>query len=227
MAVLAILISLLIPALHVAKERSRRVVCSSTVRRFISGLHVYAQGNADRLVSGQSDNPNPDDEHTPVLSSEARKALVRVLGDEKTLLCPSMGEPFNQEGGWYYPQYGYVIGYNYLGGHAGTPWPILGSANATWKSPSRMSDDSSAPVVTELNAWSEADQRTWAPHGRRGGILMGGPGQQPGGMTAAQAGAAGGNVGLLDGSVSWRAIEDTKVYRGSRLHGEDACFTSW
>ena len=93
------------------------------------------------------------DEHTPVLSRSVRTALVRIIGDERCLSCPWLREPFNHPGGWYYVyegrDYGYVLGYNYLGGHKGTPWPLVGPATSEWVSPQRSFERGSRPVVTD------------------------------------------------------------------------------
>jgi hypothetical protein len=40
-------------------------------------------------------------------------------------------------------------------------------------------------------------------------------------------GATGGNVGLLDGSVSWIGIGRMQIYRGSRGWDEDGCRAMW
>ena len=84
---------------------------------------MYAMDHREMLPSGLSDNPDPTDSHIHVLSTKAREDLVQYSGSRKMLECPSLGEPFNSEGGWFYAGYGYVIGYNYLGGHDNTPWP--------------------------------------------------------------------------------------------------------
>lgn len=226
-AIIAILTAILLPALAAAKERGRRAVCSNHEHQFIVGIHLYADENKDNLPSGLSESAQ--DEHTPVLSTPTRAALIEAIGDERFLLCPSMGEPFTQPDGWYYPQYGYVIGYNYLGGHQGTPWPLIDMANAAWISPQNITDKSSTPLVTELNAWSKAGGMTFAPHGPRGAIDRAGDFSNPGegGIPSEQIGAAGGNVGLLDGSVSWKQISNMKIHRGSRLQGTGGCFTAW
>lgn len=38
---------------------------------------------------------------------------------------------------------GYVIGYNYHGGHTNTPWAAVPGSTATWLSPRRLTDSSS------------------------------------------------------------------------------------
>lgn len=223
-SIIAILIALLLPMLASIKERGRRVACLSNVRQFIIGIHLYADDNDARLPSGLSESG--EDEHTPVLSRATRNALVKVIGSYDALMCPWLGEPFTDPDGWFYSGYGYVIGYNYLGGHKGTPWPLVGMANAEWKSPQSTTDSPSLPIVTELNAWTAGERRTFAPHGPRGAILYYGD-IGHGGIPSEQIGAAGGNIGLLDGSASWKQMADMKIYRGSRLHGTSGCFTAW
>ena len=76
-----------------------------------------------------------------------------------------------------------------------------------------------------------------APHGPRGPILFdyntdetgerdfSNPGAE--GASSRDIGADGGNVGLLDGSVRWKDIDQMQKYRGSQLWGEDGAFTVW
>ena len=232
-AVIAILTGLLVPALGIARERARRVACMGNIRQFLIGIQVYADDNREYLPSGLSDFQDPEDEHTPILSREIRNALADIIGDKSSLSCPWLKEPFDDPNGWYYvfsgQPYGYVIGYNYLGGHKGTPWPMLGPANAEWVSPQRSFERSSTPLVTELNAWSADEMMTFAPHGARGAILESGHSGNVSseGATSEQIGAVGGHVGCLDGSASWKHIRDMKIYRGSRRWGEGGCFTTW
>ena len=232
-AVIAILMGLLVPILGTARERARRVACMGNVRQFLIGIQVYASDYREFLPIGLSDSQDPEDEHTPILSREMRNALVKIIGDERSLSCPWLRKPFDQPGGWYYvlegEDYGYVIGYNYLGGHKGTPWPLIGPANAGWVSPQRSFEKPSTPLLTELNAWSADEMMTFAPHGARGAILESGHSGNISseGAPSEQIGAVGGHVGCLDGSASWKHIRDMKIYRGSRRWDEGGCFTTW
>jgi hypothetical protein len=47
------------------------------------------------------------------------------------------------------------------------------------------------------------------------------------GASSVAVGAAGGNVCLLDGSVSWKKIQQMQAYRGSHLWGDDGCWAMW
>jgi prepilin-type N-terminal cleavage/methylation domain-containing protein len=220
-AIIALLLAILIPSLATAKEKSRRVVCQSNLHQFSIGLNGYANSNRQMLPSGRSDMPG--DEHTPVLATRTRKELLKYV-DQRVLECPWLGGPFKNTGGWYYPGYGYVLGYNYLGGHRETPWTAP-EGYELWKSPQTISDRTTVPILTELNAWTTGEQRTWAPHGTRGPITQYGD-QGKGGMTSVEAGAAGGNSCLMDGSVSWKHISSMKYYQGSQIH-MNGCRTMW
>ena len=47
------------------------------------------------------------------------------------------------------------------------------------------------------------------------------------GAASADLGATGGNIGNLDGSVTWRAIKNMKLRRGSQQYGPDGCWAMW
>jgi prepilin-type N-terminal cleavage/methylation domain-containing protein len=223
-SIMTLLAALLLPVLGVARERGRRIVCLSHVRQFVIGIQLYADSKNGRLPSGRSEKG--EDEHTPVISRSTHKKLVEILGSYNALKCPWLGKPFTEPGGWYYEGYGYVIGYNYLGGHKGTPWPAVGMANAEWKSPQSTVDSPNLPIVTELNAWTTGENRTFAPHSPRGALLVYGE-IGVGGIPSEEIGAAGGHVGKLDGSAEWKNISDMKIYIGSRMHPVDGCITAW
>src|SRR5947207_3206702 len=154
-AVIAILAALLLPTLAGAKERARRVSCKNSMRQFILAVEMYGDDN-DQIVPTGASNKGADDDHLPVLSSATSNAIVQYSGSERMASCPSVADYFIQ----YQPQrsfaeqeYGYVIGYNYHGGHTNTPWPAIAGTN-TWTSPQRLTDDPSLVLVSEMNDWS-------------------------------------------------------------------------
>jgi prepilin-type N-terminal cleavage/methylation domain-containing protein len=227
-AIIGILAALILPALGGAKERARRASCQSSMRQFSLAVHLYGDDNEQQLPSGASD-VSPLDDHLPVLSTATSNAIVRYTGDERMVHCPSFGDYFIHaqanrpitEGA-----YGYVIGYNYHGGHTNTPWPALSGFTNTWISPQRLTDDPSLVLVSDMNDWSPSYRHSYAPHAQSGPILSG-LDPQAQGATPADIGAAGGNVGLLDGSVSWKNIAEMRPYRGSQMWDNDGCRAMW
>lgn len=232
-AIIGILAAMLLPAMAGAKERSRRAACKNTIRQFVLATHLYASDFNDHLPSGQSDEE--EDENIPVISTNTRAQLLHYAGHFKILDCPSLGGNFNRKEGWLvqndWPgfRHGFIIGYNYLGGHTGTPWPPLEGRTNVWISPQNLSSDPSLVLVTDLNDWSPAERKTFAPHGKAGPVLRGNDfsNESADGLASAAIGAEGGNIGLVDGSVRWKAIRHMNVYSGSQKWGDGGCHAAW
>jgi prepilin-type N-terminal cleavage/methylation domain-containing protein len=204
-AIIAILASMLLPALSLAKERARRAGCQSGLRQLGLALRMYADDNHDRLPQGYRDN---GESHTIWISTNTFNAIRRYSATNMST-CPSLAGTFQ----YYQAPYGYVIGYSYNGGHR-KPWS--GEPNP-WISPQRLVDDPSLVLACDLNAWAEpATGGGWviAPHGSGGSIkrthnvFM----VVTKKTTSRDVGAAGGNVLLLDGSVQWRNIKRMTNY---------------
>ncbi len=235
-AIIAILAALLLPALAGAKERAKRAGCVSNARQFLFAVHMYANDSDQRCPSGASDSMTPNgvlDDSIPVLSASIRTQMVQYAGSYKMLGCPSLGAPFNTAEGWYESGYGYVIGYNYLGGHANTPWPLLPGGEA-WYSPQKLTEVStnigpSSPLLTDMNDWSPGYGGSVVPHSRGGAVQANGDFSNAGadGASAITLGAVGGNVGSMDGAVTWRAIKAMKLRRGSQRYETDGCWAMW
>ena len=231
-AIIAILASLLLPALSGAKERSRRAGCFNNIRQFIVATHLYAGDFSDYLPRGGTDNRNTNDTHTPILSSATQANLLQYASPMRVLDCPNLARSFAQEQDWrVQPEYGVAIGYHYLGGQANTPWPPVGDITNTWISPQKSSEDPSLPLVADLNVYAYSYQRILAPHAASGPVIRDGAyfeahpeayQQTPGNI-----GARGGNVGLLDGSAAWKDIGRMRSYRGSQLWDADGSFGLW
>ncbi len=232
-AIIAILVSLLLPALAGAKERARRANCLNRVRQFTLATHVYAGDQEEWLPGGSTDNREPTDTHTPILSTAMHDALVRYSGDAKIFDCPSIERWMELRNGWrFHPDYGFAIGYHYLGGHTNTPWKPLGpSGTNTWISPQKTTDDPNLVLVADLNVFCYSFQRILAPHTAAGPVIWDEKRfeEEPAaaGWTPRNIGAQGGNVGLLDGSVQWRPVEKMHAYRASQLWDQDGAFGLW
>jgi hypothetical protein len=130
----------------------------------VPAVHLYANDHNDKLPSGLSENGNGEDEHIPLISHATRSSLIEYTGTFRILDCPSLGKPFNQDKGWIFSGYGFVIGYNYLGGHTNTPWEV----DAVWINGSRLQ----ASMMTVCCALTDERLvarlwKTFAPHERR------------------------------------------------------------
>jgi prepilin-type N-terminal cleavage/methylation domain-containing protein len=168
-AIIAILAGLLLPSLLGAKERARRASCKSSMRQFILVAHMYGTDNEERLPSGAS-NVGADDDHLPVLSTSTSNIIVQYSGSESLASCPSVVDYFIQQQSQRSAEereYGYVVGFNYHGGHLNTPWPPVVGSN-TWISPLTLLDDPSLVLVSDMNDWSPGYKQTFAPHGKNG-----------------------------------------------------------
>jgi prepilin-type N-terminal cleavage/methylation domain-containing protein len=235
-AIIGILASLLLPALVRAKERAKRTGCVSNARQFLLAVHMYANDSDQRLPSGASDSRTPNgvlDDSIPVLSGNIRTQMVQYAGNYKVMGCPNLGAPFNTEQGKYESGYGYVIGYNYLGGHANTPWPSPAGGQA-WFSPQKLTEVSTnigptTPLLTDMNDWSPGYGGTVVPHGRGGAVQSTGDfsNADANGASSTALGATGGNIGNLDGSVTWRQIKQMFIRRGSQQYDTDGCWAMW
>ncbi|MCP5524437.1 MAG: type II secretion system protein [Verrucomicrobiales bacterium] len=231
-AIIGILAALLLPALASAKERARRTACQSNIRQFSLAAHVYAGDFEDHLPRGLTDNRAPNDTHTPILSTATRDVFLNYSGGINVLDCPNLAQSFKQNDGWrLHTDYGIAIGYHYLGGHANTPWPLLGRAEATWVSPQRTAEDPRLVLVADLNVYCHSFQRILAPHTANGhlvreeGYFENNPAAWD--ETPVDIGARGGNVGLLDGSVAWRGVDRMRIHRASQMWEEDGAFGLW
>ena len=229
-AIIAILAALLLPALSGAKERARRASCKNSMRQFSLAIYMYAGENDDRVPPGAS-NKGADDDHLPVLCDTTSNAIVQFSSD-KMISCPNVVEYFashQAERPFEEQEYGYIVGFNYHGGHINTPWPPLTGHSGVWISPQKLSDNPDLVLVSEMNDWSPASGQKFAPHGSSGAIKDGGDYSNTfaSGNSSREIGAAGGNVGLLDGSVSWKPISQMDVYQGSQAWQDNGCWATW
>jgi prepilin-type N-terminal cleavage/methylation domain-containing protein len=230
--IIAILAALLLPALMGANERARRVNCKSSQRQFLLAVQMYADDSQQWLPNGGPNHPPVYylDEHLPLISAATSNVIVQYLANKRMVHCPSFGDYFlTRQGPPDETMYGYVIGYNYHGGHTNTPWAPLPGYTATWVSPQRTTDDNQLIVISEMNDWSPGYGGCFAPHGRNGPVLAGADASNPQatGRTSADIGAMGGNLGRLDGSVAWKKIQQMQIYRGSHLWNNNGCWAMW
>ena len=212
-AIIAILAAMLLPALAGAKEKSRRVACVSNLRQATLSVHMYGDDYQTRVPSGRD---NGGEWHSIRINKFTYTNLVNYTGNFKIMDCPNFtfGTQARESG-----QYGFLIGYNYLGDAATAQWSK--TSPLYWNSPQKTTESGTNAIIADANHWG--DVLTMAPHCKGGPFLVNGATFTRAGIPAARAGAAGGNVGYLDGSARWSSLRQMKtnyassydLYRGA------------
>lgn len=231
-AIIAVLASMMLPGLAGAKERARRSECVSNSRQFAMACQIYAADNDNFLPKAGTDNRLTGDTHTPVLGTPTATNMLRYMQGPRVLDCPNI-HGWMQRTNWRkQTDYGMAIGYHYLGGHPNSPWdPPPGTTNR-WISPQTTTEAPTLPLVADLNVYCHAILKVLSPHGPSGPIMrdekyyianLKGPMVE----TCVDAGARGGNVALLDGSVSWKPIRKMKNYKASNLWDTSGAYGFW
>jgi prepilin-type N-terminal cleavage/methylation domain-containing protein len=215
----AVLMSLLLPALSSAKEKSRRSVCSENIRQDVLALINYGD-DFDMLLPKAVDNQG--DYHSIVLSDATFANMKEYLGGESnTLYCPNLVYETGKMGG-YDPESGYTIGYSYLA--AETIPAIPQGPSMGWSGPQKTTQ--STNIIADANYWSTISGKgiAMAPHTSRGGSVISlvsvlpaasAPPAPTAVPTSTTLGAMGGNIGSLDGSVLWHSIRSLSQYQAS------------
>jgi prepilin-type processing-associated H-X9-DG protein len=99
--IIAVLVSMLLPALNRSREQARRVACASNLKQLGAAIHMYAGENKGKTPqhftegSGLAwlfDIPN-----------ETRDALLRYGMVRETFYCPSNAETQNDDKLWWFP----------------------------------------------------------------------------------------------------------------------------
>ena len=198
-AIIAILASMLLPALSKAKEQGKRAVCKSNQRQVVLTILMYANNNEQKFPEGLRDNGV---ERFSFIHSRVFD-YMRVSGGLSTnsFSCQNNQKWFRVQ-----PGVGYRLGYYFLWGH-GTekdlrdrsadyqddPWP--------WDSPQRARDDTNLPLISDVIEKGTVNPPiTSSSHGATGPVKSG-ENSFPEPETIK---SQGGHVGLVDGSVNWR-----------------------
>jgi prepilin-type processing-associated H-X9-DG protein len=223
-AIIAILASLLLPALSTAKEKARRVNCASNLHQFTLAQLLYAAESQEKFDSALRDENNYVAQY---INSTYFTNLVRVLG--KSLLpCPNFKNGVYREPPWsqtvlpwYETPRGWVVGYYNLAGVPEAVQRVLVSPGiaTNWISPLKTTDRGDLVIAADIN--DDLSHAWWATATAvahtRAGSLVAPTGSRPS-IAAPAVGAQGGNVGYLDGSVRWRSIRVMEPHVASDIN---------
>jgi prepilin-type N-terminal cleavage/methylation domain-containing protein/prepilin-type processing-associated H-X9-DG protein len=208
-AIIAILASLLLPALSRAKEQGRRTVCMNNLRQAFVAVQVYANDDGkDRLPTFNGVVTHALWDLPPLMLTN----LLNAGMSKPIFYCPSSPkEPNEGYWTWIIGHDYHIVGYLWVTYHGFTPTPFMGR-------------DLQAKLsqVTGTNTASLADTELVTDLVISGGNppdfmhLQGGPGQfrQTSHLYGNQ--PTGGNMLFLDGHVKWRK------YQAMQLHIEDS-----
>ncbi len=219
-AILSVLLAILLPALGRARELARRAVCANNQHQMALGTLTYATDHRGRFPITTRELGT---EHASWIHSTLYEQWRRRDVSDASMVCPNRTDLFAldvqrlidelpddhpQKDTWQSvvdnqgQDIGVRLGYYVLFGRTDTPWgePPLNA----WVSAQRLSDQhpNLAPLIVDVieQGTHSFNQLTTAPHGATGLV---GPGQDPEAI-----GSQGGNVTMLDGSVTWRPQAD-------------------
>ncbi len=199
-AIIAILAAMLLPALSSAKEKSKRIACVNNLRQAGLSIHMYGNDSRDILPSGLDDL---DGWHSIRINKYTYTNLVSYTGNFKIMDCPNF--TFGTQSR-YSGQYGFLLGYNFL---CDAKVPANPAAPAYWTPARKLTDSPTNAIVADANHWG--DVLTMAPHCKSGPYQVNGATFTRVSSTATRVGAAGGNVGYLDGSAQWKNLRNMKT----------------
>jgi len=210
-ALIALLISMLLPQLNRARESARRAQCANNLHQSHLGFVNYSFDNRTFYPDSKRDDGG---QHTGYLSTPIYNALLKAVGDNNLIfLCPNQKPSFQGyllAGSTPPNGLGYRPGYIYLGGFNFTGWLNL-APNPIWDSPRRSNNAKpNMKLATDYiyQPGPGVNNPTVGSHGSSGEVRSpAGAGVHP-----SQIGVEGGNTLLVDGAVRWNILKDIKAH---------------
>ena len=181
-AIIAILASMLLPALSQAREKARQASCMSNLKQLALGTLMYVDDNGERMPNAYADYSTPG--HIYGNRRYAQELVLGYANDRNVLICPSDPSPWYHGGGGAaspYIKVSYGINTNPLQGETGGGGPIAGpcgraigsivqpSAKVMWtdsESPYASGIVGVSPLTGDSNGFGdEVDKAAYNFHG--------------------------------------------------------------
>jgi len=217
-AIIAILAAMLLPALSQAKERARRIQCTSNIRQVGLASVMYASDNKDNIPQHDAAGDWLWDMPAPTL-----QALTQEGAKRKILYCSGYSIKVTDLDLWWYFRAstrgqpagwtGGVISYAWLGRRLGSNGDTMNSQlQTTGGRPMIRKLTSTNAVQTELMVDVVISQgvNNFNDVPSTSGIINV---HRSGHMTLGKTTPAGGEILFLDGHVEWRKFKPTMRYR--------------
>ena len=228
--IIALLISILLPALNRAREQAKRTQCASNLKQLGLVLFMYANENKGKLPQHYGNSYWLFDIPIPT-----RNEMIRYGSVRDVFYCPSNATEQNHDGLWNFPTAveataaHSATGYQFLfrrPGHGPPPSdnmmpPFFYSRKYLQKLTEKQTLNIAAQLTERVPAdlelatdmvnsrgapGSATESFTFVPGGWVGGALGHHTAHMKGNMKA-----AGGNILFLDGHVSWRDFSEMRV----------------
>jgi prepilin-type N-terminal cleavage/methylation domain-containing protein len=233
-SIIALLLSILMPALSRVKHIAKRTVCAARIKDASTALLVYASDNGGKLPLGAMGKGSDISSYkrglgwsqTDYMHEKSYEPLKDYLEDTRTMMCTNLklrtlkDSEYTGEGpfipswvsaGW--PAY--LIGFNYLGGHFGEAWPDSTDPEVKkWRSPYKLTDSGNLPLFACKVGQSTTSNKTFIAHSSTG-PLEGEVGDDPREIAA----NGSGNLGKFDGSVSTQSVRDMEKHHAANNFG--------
>lgn len=238
-AVIALLMSILIPVLRKAKDQAMRIICGNNIKNLIFSLTIYGDRNNNKIPQGGGYWPWD-------VSWDVTYEMVKNMGRDVSTIKAPAGSPSTylpleysnhfycpanvqqrryRDAYWEYTSGYRVIGYAFLWK---APWnnngetPIIGfgldglqtDPSKKWVDRTDISQPSNAELIIDATLSKQVNDPKY-PNGNFGRIQTG---SNPAGGTSpncsshimSEAKAVGGNIGFVDNHIEWRNFSEMK-----------------
>ncbi len=230
-SIIALLVSILLPALNRARNLAKRAVCASYLHQDGIAFHTYSNNE------GSGSLPSANSYRPDLIPLSVYDAVQTLSDDPRILVCP-MNKKFENviltgmtdpslDGIYEMEPFptrninppSMLIGYFYLGGKdlSTWDWPFMETDAVKWVSPRKISDAGNLQLIVDMAHRASGGEGQWTEvvHRNGGYTLMyyaaGGTHIEP-----EEIGAEGVNSLQLDGSVLWMGIEQTQKHPRSK-----------